>query len=143
MKNPAVIMIAALLGFAGGCGTQQPATYPVHGKVVFADGSPLRGGTVEFRANHSSGQTIIASGIVAEDGTFQLTTFENQDGAVAGTHQVIVRPKRSAASAEKFGPAEPLAVDRRFFNYKTSGLEATVTEGDNEIELRVEPPPRG
>ena len=140
MKESAVMVIGALLVFVAGCGTQRPATYPVHGKVVFADGSPLQGGTVEFRTAHEGSKSIIASGIVAEDGTFQLTTFEEQDGAVAGTHQVIVRPKRSAARAEKFGPVEPLAVDRRFFSYNTSGLEETVIEGDNEITLRVERP---
>ena len=136
-----IFVIAGLTALVAGCGPQGTATYPVHGKVVFGDGSPLRGGTIEFRNVTKRGKPIVASGIVGEDGTFELTTFGNKKGAVVGTHQVIVFPKRTLPSAVLgIQPLQRPAIDPRFFSYKTSGLEVTVTEGENDVDIPVERP---
>lgn len=75
------------LGILSGCGgTDRPEVVPVSGTVTFND-EPVAGATVRFLAD---GAPRPATGVTAEDGTFQLTTYEPNDGAVPGTHRVTV-----------------------------------------------------
>lgn len=100
------VVISVFIFLVVGCGSQDHRTYPVHGKVLFGDGSPMPGETIEFRNVSQGDAAIIASGIVAEDGTFELITFGNKQGAVAGMHRVIVSPKRTPPPAVP-GPGPP------------------------------------
>ena len=72
--NLRILCVAiASIGLSG-C-SEQPATYVVHGMVVYPDGKPVTRGTVEFELIVGK-NPITASGEIAEDGTFQLGTFE-------------------------------------------------------------------
>ena len=72
--------------------------YPVNGKVVFENGEPLTTGGVvlcESLDTLSDDMAIMARGKIREDGTFELSTFADGDGAVVGKHRVLVsRPSR-------------------------------------------------
>jgi hypothetical protein len=61
---------------------------PVKGSVRYK-GKPLEGGTVRFEPEDGGRE---AAGNIASDGTFELTTFQANDGAVAGTHRVAIDP---------------------------------------------------
>ncbi len=114
-------------------------TYPVQGKVQFANGKPLVGGSVEFLTKDAEGKAVNARGAINDDGTFQLKT-RDQDGAIAGKHQIIVMPVRvDAVSKTTVIPPNPL--DPRFSNYATSGLSFTVqAQPVNECILTVKAP---
>lgn len=85
-----------IIGLAG-CGTSNPATYPVTGTVTF-NGKPLAGANIGFSATDEN--TRGAIGVTDSEGKYSLTTFEKGDGAMAGTFKVTV---------SKFdGPAEPV-----------------------------------
>ena len=136
-------LVAAVGVAVGGCGAKTPPTYPVEGKVVFADGSPLSGGLVEFESVPAEGMPVNARGIIQSDGSFRLTTYAEGDGALAGKHRAIVvgpRPIASQYDDESNQPPPKPPVDRRFESYTTSGLEFTVTEGKNEFLIKIEPP---
>ena len=138
-------VLATLVGI-GGCSSRHPAaTYPVSGKVVFADGAPLStGGIILFKSVATEDQpTFDARGAIEADGTFRLFTFEEGDGAVAGKHQVLVRAKRDAADYLERGIIPQPVIDPRFEHYETSGLEFTVEEGSNEFTVTVERPGPG
>src|SRR5215467_1399221 len=65
-----------------------PPGYPVKGKVVLANGSPLRLGRVEFTPlDLSAGRE--GSAEVAPDGTFQLV---GANGLLPGKYKVTVEP---------------------------------------------------
>lgn len=115
------------------------ATYPVQGKVQFANGKPLVGGSVEFLIKDAEGKSVNARGAIGDDGTFQLKT-RDKDGAIAGKHQIIVLPLRvDAVSKSTVVPPNPL--DTRFSNYATSGLNFTVQpQEQNECVLTVKAP---
>ena len=66
---------------------QRPQTYPVNGIVTF-NGKPLPEATVVFHSN--SGDSQAAVGRTNQAGEFQMRTFEDGDGAVAGEHHVTV-----------------------------------------------------
>ncbi len=68
-----------------GCGDGRPPAYPAKGRVVFANGTPVKTGTVELKSRE---HPIQARGTIDPDGHFELTTYRSGDGAIAGTHDV-------------------------------------------------------
>ncbi len=85
-----VFALAILTLVAGwGCGKSSPAlvtTVPVKGKITHK-GKPLTKGTIVFEPTDRGKE---AFGPIQPDGTFVLTTYTDNDGAVAGTHRVYV-----------------------------------------------------
>ena len=122
-------------------GPDHPPTYPVSGKVVFEDGKPLTtGGLVLLESVVTEGLPVNARGTINADGTFELTTFEDGDGAVAGKHQMLVRARRDNDDLLKRGIAPRPIIDPPLEGFDTSGLEYTVEEGNNEFEVVVQRP---
>jgi len=135
----------AILACLPGCGSDHLPTYPVRGKVVFEDGEPLTTGGVvllESVITDDKGLALNARGLIHADGTFELTTFDDGDGAVAGTHRMLVRAQRDADDYLKRGIIPRPIIDPRFERFETSGLEYTVEEDDNEFEVIVRRPPK-
>ncbi len=128
--------LLAVLAFSLGCGPQHPPTYPVQGRVEFANGNPVKAGSVELLAVDLK---VNARGTIDEQGRFTLTTFEDGDGAVAGKHrcvvvQMIIAEKLGQAAGSQYGVVHP-----RFASYATSGLECEIKPtGENRIVLKVE-----
>ena len=123
----------------GLCGcSEQPATYVVHGLVVYPDGKPVTRGTVEFELIVGK-NPITASGEIAEDGTFQLGTFEENDGAVAGRHRAaVIADFEIGTKEERPDLLPPKILDPRFSEFKTSGLEFEVEPKSNSILVEVD-----
>jgi len=130
-------------GFAlslSGCGDSGLKVYSVKGKVVYSDGSPMKEGTIEFEALEGEWKGRNARGRIDEDGGFELTTVQPGDGAVAGRHRAIVRePFRDVDVLEGEVMPKPI-IDPRFARYQTAGLEFTVQEGENDIQINVTRP---
>ena len=132
-----LILLAALTCWAG-CGPQHPPTYPVRGKVVFDDGAPLdTEGVILFESTSADGQAFTARGKIQSDGTFEMSTFTDGDGAVAGLHRVLVRAKRDAEDFTKRGIIPRPIIDEKFERYESSGLEFSVEAGDNQYTVEV------
>ena len=135
--------VALLCVAAPGCFSGNPKTHPVSGKVTFPDGKPLTKGTVEFVLMDQD-KPSTATGEISEDGTYVLGTFEPDDGAIAGRHQVVVIADHEIGTGvERPGLLAPTALHPKYRNFKTSGLEFTVEPGKNEITIPVEYAPRG
>jgi len=83
---------------------------------------------------------IMARAKIEADGTFELSTFDDSDGAVIGKHRVLVSAQRDADDYYKRGIVPRPVIDERFEDYETSGLELTVEAGDNELPIVVAPP---
>jgi hypothetical protein len=135
----AVALIPAVVAIVSGCGdSDRLPTYSVNAKVMFPDGSTLEGAQITFQ---SVEHPVSASGLIEGDGTFELTTYEPGDGAVAGLHRVAVVAgiPRNVDPDEGAG-YQPL-IHSRFEDVDTSGLEFTVTEdGPNDTPIQVERP---
>jgi hypothetical protein len=75
-----------------GCNRSSLELAPVHGKVTI-DNKPLFQGKVMF-APVAKGDHVNAGkpawGNIQSDGTFRLTTYKNDDGAVVGEHWVTI-----------------------------------------------------
>jgi hypothetical protein len=116
---------------AAGCA---PKTYPVQGKLTWADGSPaaeLAGAQVVFE---SAALKTGARGEVKADGGFLLSTYQADDGVPPGDYQVAVLEHRPSPDG-KF--LKPPIMDPKFSSFATSGLTATVKSGPNPVTVAV------
>jgi len=132
-----VIAVSTLL--ISGCGSG--GVYPVHGQVVWKDGSPakeLAGCLVFF---DQPDKQMSARGQIANDGSFRLTTHKENDGAPAGDHVVLlVEIGRKHLGGPDGTLLAPGKIDSRYSSHSTTELKATVKPGTNKITLTVEPP---
>src|SRR5689334_6662664 len=82
------MLVLLLVGVAGCGSSNQPALYPVQGKVV-VDGQPAANVMVRFNPLGDTSPLPLASqGITGSDGTFTLSTHQTADGAPAGQYAV-------------------------------------------------------
>lgn len=79
------LLPAILPVLSGGCGDGRPRRVPVSGRVII-DGKPLVSGFIRVVPDDARPST----GEIDSDGRFRLTTFDQLDGCVAGTHRVEV-----------------------------------------------------
>lgn len=115
------LTLMAGLATAGCQKSQQLDVAAVRGKVLL-DGRPLPSGVVFVMP--SKGRS--ASGMIREDGTFELSTYGSGDGAQLGTHPVMITP----VSADEINQGEPIKrvpIPRRYGSHLTSGLSIEVT----------------
>lgn len=122
-----------------------PDLGPVNGTVLI-DGKPLKFGKVMFQ-RVEGGQP--ATGEIQPDGSFVLSTFRPEDGAVIGTHRVRVvcytsqDPARRVAEGPAGDALGELLIPERYSSLGASGLSAEVPpEGltDFKIELSSKGP---
>ena len=138
----ASLAVALLVSFAG-CNSGQLPTYPVQGTIRFEDGSNVRFGDIEF---YSVDHRLNARGKVNRDGKFTVTTYSDGDGAVAGTHKIVVLQITgsylTAGLADQIEHDHGELIHSKYFDYRTSGLECTIEPGENPVELVVQKNPR-
>ena len=115
-----------------GCPRTTERAYPVCG-VVTLDGKPLVGGSVRFEPVVAGplGQRYGAHGTIQPDGSYRLTTFADDDGAMAGRHRVVVLPDPNSRHAD----AGPQVIPSRYFSSVASGLEFEVLPGSNRVDI--------
>lgn len=85
----------ALVTGLSGCGDQEnwapavtDAAFPVQGKVLLPGGKPLDSGRVEFYPVREPG--LLAHGAIRPDGSFELQTRREGDGAIPGDYKVRI-----------------------------------------------------
>ncbi|NLS92018.1 MAG: carboxypeptidase regulatory-like domain-containing protein [Planctomycetaceae bacterium] len=156
-----LVLAVVATALACGCtpaGPDRPATFAVTGKVTL-DGNPLEGATVGFVP--SAGGTS-AIGTTDASGTYQLSTFGSNDGAVPGEYKVKVTkfkggsgevapgavsgpvddggqaPEDYVEGAGETAPAEN-ELPPNYADPTTSGFSATVTEnaGQNVFDFEL------
>ena len=134
-KEPEIALLLLGLCVACGCRGDRLPTATVEGTVLY-QGRPLGFGSVTFQPDTGPP----ARGTIGSDGTFQLSTYGNGDGAVLGRHRV--RISCFASQAPDAPPPDPNVepgagkslIPRQYTHYDTSNLEAEVT-ADNEPYL--------
>lgn len=147
-----LIWMTIPLVFLGGCGPKHPTVEPVSGKVTFK-GEAVEGATVTFFAEGSGGHPAV--GTTGADGTFNLTSYEPNDGAPAGKHTVTVAKIESSGPSIPAGESmeaaaarsakgdtsnqEKMLLPAHYASASTSKLSFTVNKGEKnhfDIELK-------
>jgi hypothetical protein len=149
-----LVWVAGPAILAGCGGNDHPETVPVAGTVTYK-GAPVEGAQVSFMA---PGAPRAAIGTTNSQGKFQLTTFEENDGAVIGKHAVTISKSgadQPAGGMDAMNPsdaygqamgaaasgtgAEEGELPARYANPQSSGLEAEVTrDGTNDFTFPLE-----
>jgi hypothetical protein len=129
-----------VLACLAGCGG--PKLYPVTGKVVYPDGSPMKGGAIVFETNASKDRVMAQGAIDIEDGTFALGTKEEGDGAPEGVYRVAIRGRRNNPHAKVDDPELEDQIHPRFQSFENSKLEFTVAPKPNEFVIKIERAPK-
>ncbi len=133
-RSPAIWY--SVVGLAG-CAPHRPRAYPVIGHAHFANGEAVQLGTVEFRESKNG---TIARGKIATDGTFRLTTFKAGDGAIKGTHKVIVQQLIITEDRSYQEHNHGRRVPRKYADYSTTSLEVVIKpETENTVDLTLTP----
>lgn len=148
------VCIGLGMGGTSGCGsgTRLEGLAAVEGAVTF-QGKEVEGATVVFVPATATNRAAVGTTDAA--GRFTLTTKDPGDGAAPGPHLITVSKTKtsgglSAKEAEEwsrkrenFGkyPPRPTITELLPKKYKvvnTSGLQATVANGRNTIDLALE-----
>jgi len=119
---------------ACGCtSSPNPKTYPVNGKISYR-GQPITSGIVLLTPADNG---HAATGNLEKDGSFRLTTFQKDDGAVPGKYQVAIQvfPSDGAGlpGAEFAGKPPPLPP--KYGSANSSGLTAEIKAGENHLDF--------
>jgi hypothetical protein len=124
-----LLLMTSFTAILAGCGSSGPTLYPVQGKVTF-NGKPLNTGSVLF-VPLSKGPS--AYGVIAEDGTYRLTT-DDREGALPGKHRVMINAVKDNGINSPHSYLIPAK-----YGSDSSGLEAEVKEQDeNTIDFALE-----
>lgn len=129
----------AILALLAGCGGSddrwvagRKPVVPVSGRITFK-GAPLEGAIIILHAPEGD---LAAQGRTDDDGHFQLTTYEDYDGAVVGTHTVTVRKTEYTKTPTRFHTEEEPSyamlptelLPKELATADTSELKATVPD---------------
>lgn len=119
-----------LLVLVAGC-TDTPPVGAVSGKIT-VKGKPVEYGSVMFVPAAGT----VGSGTIQPDGTYTLTTFRRNDGALVGDHKVVVEAYTITKSRDPGvdDTANP-AAHKKYYNVATTPLTATVRPGDNALDF--------
>jgi len=134
-RLPLACLFAMATLIAAGCsGAKTPETAAVQGKVTYR-GKSITQGVVLFTPE-GSGQA--ATGEIQADGSFQLTTFQKNDGARPGKYRVAVQPFPAAGAVPglEFPGGKP-PIPAKYLDVHSSGLTAEVKPGKNTLDLSL------
>jgi hypothetical protein len=137
-----VPLLISLICVAG-CNSQ---AIPIHGQVVFKDGSNLpTSGQVIFESVNLD-PPVEAKGFFDKDGNFELTKFKGGHGVTAGEYKVAVicnvPDDRGQMSPQEFKKASN-PIDPRFRSASSSPIKIAVSAKTASQNLRIEVlPPR-
>lgn len=135
-QNAIISLLVICVCVLTGCGNGKPPAYKTTGKVVFANGTTVKTGSVELKSREHS---IQARGTIDDEGKFVLTTYRDGDGAIAGVHDCVVVQMVVVEDLKQRNHGVYGVVHPRFASYHSSGLTCTVeAKPGNEITLTVE-----
>jgi hypothetical protein len=137
-----VALLAFALSIVFGCGSAEelPETASVRGSVTLR-GQPLLGGTITFQPQQiEQGNPGYAD--VQPDGTYRVTTYRANDGAVLGPHTVTVEvfPGQRGGPESGLPGSEsklPSPIPARYRDPAKSPLKFEVKPGDNSFPIEL------
>jgi len=129
---PLFLLFTVLVIAYSGCHSKTPEVAPVKGKVLLDD-QPLKTGRVLTTPAAGRG----SNGLIEPDGSFQLSTYGDRDGARIGIHKVAIVAYEGGGTGPEDDPGK-LLVPRQYTSPESSGLTIEVTEdGPNEPVLEL------
>lgn len=125
-------------GVMWGCGSESdglPPRAPVSGTVTL-DGEPLAFAMVTF---HPDGEGNPGNASTREDGSYTVSTYHSQDGAIIGKHVVTV--VRDLPPQMRRTASDSASIPKTYVSKKTSPLKYEVADSSNMIDIELSSKP--
>lgn len=126
-----LVLLASLAGCSSRKIEGRKDVFPTRGKLL-VDNQPAPGAMLVLHPVNPNSQTERPFGKVGPDGSFELTTYEGNDGAPAGEY-VVTAEWQYSADKEAPGPW-PNALPPKYGDPKQSDLKVTIVPGPNELQ---------
>ena len=137
-RSLTLLLAGILCGLApvlSGCSKspiERQPVHPVQGQVTW-QGKPLAGALVVLHPKSKEGpSTYSARGQTDQQGRFQLTTYDSNDGAPLGDYAVTVQYYQVVQDGASFEPG-PNVLSPRLASPDSSDILVTVAEGPNQL----------
>ena len=127
------LCVGSLLVVLTGCGSGA-ATADVSGKVTY-EGKPVTGGSIGFTPIGSGEGNAgkAGGGMVGADGSYTISTYGENDGAVIGKHRVSYTPPPPGESPGESKAPPPSG----FEGLVPKTAEVEVVKGENTIDIEL------
>lgn len=139
LSTLAVALLISTAASSGCGGVSDPAppivkVYPVKGKVLLADGTPLKGGHVWFVPTKDS--VLNSYGEISTDGSFSLNTGSSGEGAPEGEFKVRIEPAEPVAPVARGTrrTGKGLSFPEKYSDEDASKITVTIKAGSNDLE---------
>lgn len=132
------VLTSLLVASSAGCSSENRIETGTVSGVVTYNGDPLQIGSLLF-VPVGGGPSAEAN--IGTDGSFEMGTYEDDDGAVLGEHKVMITaftsPGGSGLPEDVIdGDGAPVSVIPDFYgDLEKSGLKVDVKSGDNSIDF--------
>lgn len=126
-------IIVAMLPLVIGCGESGPDVVPVSGQVLI-DGQPMAAGIPGFIQLVPAEGRPASGDIDAQTGKFTLTTAEKDDGAVLGTHKVVVIVQQMV------GQESVSLIPAKYADLATTDLTVTIDGPTDALKVELTGP---
>ncbi len=136
MKMGRVFVLALSASFSmtvAACSKHDGLSPVPAGGTVTLKGEPLASGNIQFYP--TSGARPAGGGI--KDGKFTLTTYEGNDGAIPGKHNVSVTAYKDVKVAGQSELQQVLIIPENYANPGTSGISVEIPPAGN-TDLKIE-----
>ncbi|HTQ37450.1 MAG TPA: hypothetical protein VMJ32_00380 [Pirellulales bacterium] len=123
-----------------GCGSSGPqdllTAYPVVGKVSFKGAAP-QGAYVALHSKSDlkapNGQVVVPRAQVQPDGTFELSSYNSNDGAPEGDYVLTVEWHKTIKGPDGDPVLSPNLLPPQYSKPGTSPVKVTIVAGKNEL----------
>ncbi len=115
---------------------KNPPTVPTSGTVTYKD-KPLSNAKVIFSPN-DPGKGRPAEAMTKSDGSYQLSTFEAGDGAMAGEYKIAVLAVETPSDPGTKNADAKSVIPAKYTKPATSGLTATIAAGDKTKTVPID-----
>jgi hypothetical protein len=126
-NRKSLVVFSFLVFMIAGCGDGRPTRVPVSGQVLI-DGKPLSRGRIFF----ASAVGRPSQGRLDQEGRFRLSCYEENDGALLGTHRVTI------IAAEPLSPTKTRwLAPKKLTDERTSGLTQEITGPTENLMINI------
>jgi len=142
-----VFTLTTAIGITG-CGKGPLQTFSVDATLKYVGTEDtIPEARVELRQQEArkKDERAVVSGVVQENGTITLTTFQEGDGAPAGPYQIMLKepPIPLDWDVDTHGDLPPAQIPEKYKSYRTSDLTVEITPGgENRLDIQIEKPRR-
>lgn len=126
----ALLALAPAILFFSGCAEKRVEVFPALGKVAF-QGRPPVGATVVLHPVNAQNDDFAPTGVVKEDGTYAITSYDPDDGAPQGDYVATIEWYRFD---KKLGGVGPNVLPRKYASWKSSPIKVSISSGQNQIQ---------